>query len=189
VAEKIPRWADEQISEDMASLREVGENLRVEFKADFPTQIHELAKELAAFGTSGGGFLFIGVNDNCESVGVEASNGDARDELIRRVRGIVSMVKPELKSRIGFAVEDVVCILFVEVSVQDEPVFYYNGRPYIRNNDESRPATPEEVKESVWAHPSSSIRREEQQIELEKKKHTFESDQQLLTDIRSRYWS
>ncbi len=189
MTEKIPRWADEQISQDIASLCEGGENHKVEFKADFPPQIHELAKELAAFGTSGGGLLFIGINDNCEPVGVEASNGDARDELSRRVRGIVSTVTPELKARIGFAVEDAACILFVEVMVQDEPVFYYKGRPYIRNNNESRPATPDEVKESVWAHPSSSIRREEQQIELERKKHKCESDQQLLSDIRSRHWS
>ena len=43
-------------------------------------------------------------------------------------------------------------------------VSYYDFRPYIRDDRRSRPATPDEVKERVWAHPSSEHKRRMEEI-------------------------
>ncbi|MEM8944504.1 MAG: ATP-binding protein [Planctomycetota bacterium] len=142
----------------------------MEFKERIPEQKHELSKELAAFGSSGGGFLFVGINDNCQVIGIDAPNGDDRDKQIRDMRGIVNTVKPELSCRVGFATCEKRTVLFVEVAEQSEPLFYYQGKPYVRVETESRPATPDEVKECVWSHPSAEFNRAEEELKLEEKR-------------------
>ena len=57
-------------------------------------------------GTSHGGHLFVGINDNGDLVGVDAANGDARDDLVERAQGIINTVRPSLRAEILFAVED-----------------------------------------------------------------------------------
>jgi predicted HTH transcriptional regulator len=151
----LAKWADPQLSYSLPMIRTTGEGSAVEFKEQFPEQAHKLAQELAALGTSGGGKLFIGINDNCELVGIDASDGKRRDELIERAQGIISMVRPQLKADILFAVEEQKVALVIVIPKQDEPVFYYDFRPYLRDGRRSRPANPDEVKELVWKHPSS----------------------------------
>ena len=178
MAEAIPRWADESISKALSSILEEGESSRYEFKENFPEQAHDLAKEFAAFGTHGGGTLLLGVNDNCEAVGISASNADERDALIRRMRGIVSRVRPDLEAKLGLAIAQNRTVAFVEILEQSEPVFYYDGRPYTRDGTESRPATPSEVKDRIWAHPSSNFKREQERIDQERKQLSLRTEQQ-----------
>lgn len=192
MANNIPRWADAQLSAQLPFVREQGEGPQIEFKERLTEPTIKVAKELAAFGTSGGGVLYVGINDNCELVGVEVPSGDSRDELVRRVQDIVSSVRPNLNSRILFAVENGFTVLAVCIPVQDEPVFYSDGRPYIKDLARSRPATPEEVKERVWAHPSSEHRRERERLNLiderDRQEHerTMQANEQLarLTNNR-----
>jgi predicted HTH transcriptional regulator len=172
--EQVPKWADQQLSDKLMEYCEAGESARMEFKGEFPEQSHKLAKEFAALGTSGGGLVLIGVNDNCELVGVDASNGDARDELIERVYGILSRVRPDLNAEPLFAFREGKVVLAVQILEQCEPVFYYDQRPYIRHGTRSRPATPAEVKECVWSHPSSEAQRERERLKLEKEQSELE---------------
>lgn len=188
----LPRWADAEFSAALPVVREQGEGLKVEFKERLPEQAIKTAKALAAFGTSGGGVLYVGINDNCELVGVEVPSGDLRDELVRRVQDIVSSVRPNLNSRILFAVENGFTVLAVCIPAQDEPVYYCEQRPYIRDLARSRPATPEDVKERVWAHPSSEHRRERERLNLinehnrQEHERTMQANEQLarLTNNR-----
>jgi hypothetical protein len=50
---------------------------------------------------------------------------------------------------------------------QSEPVYYYDHRPYIRDGSQSRPATPDEVKAKVWAHPSSEQKKRMEDLKYE----------------------
>ena len=145
----IPQWVDAQLSADLPSVREMGETSTVEFKERFPDQAHKLAQELAALGTSGGGILYIGINDNGDLVGIDAQDGDSRDELFERAQGIISTLRPDLRAEILFAIENDKTVLAINIPPQDEPVFYCQSRPYIRDGRRSRPATPDEVKELV----------------------------------------
>ncbi len=161
----IPQWADPKLSADLPKVCECGESATVEFKAEFPKQAHDLAKELAAFGTCGGGTVYIGIEkkDN-KLVGLKPANAGARDDAHDRARGIVNSVKPTLKAHIKFASHRSKTILAIQVAKQDEPVFYSNHIPYYRQDRQSRPATPEEVKKCVWAHPSSERQRAHEKI-------------------------
>lgn len=155
MANGIPKWADPITSAKLPGIRSAGEGATVEFKERFPDQAHRLAQELAAFGTSGRGDVFIGINDNGDLVGVNARDGDARDDLIERAQGVVNTIRPKLSVEILFSVENEIPVIIIRVPPQDEPVFYYEHRPYIRDGRRSRPATPDEVKAHVWGHPSA----------------------------------
>ena len=173
MANSFPKWADAELSAGLADVRAAGEGPSVEFKERFPDQAHRLAQELAALGTSGGGVLFIGISDNGDLVGIDAADGDSRDAAVERAQGVVSTVRPSLRADILFAVENDLPVLAIQIPLQDEPVFYYEHRPYIRDGRRSRPATPDEVKERVWAHPSSDYKRRMEDIEI-KQAETFQ---------------
>ena len=83
----IPAWADKTISEAMPELRACGEGTTTEFKVDFPPQIHTLAEEVAAFATSGGGTILIGVADDGNVVGLD---DEQRDKSFHRVQGVIA---------------------------------------------------------------------------------------------------
>ncbi|PSF30527.1 hypothetical protein C7H19_23740 [Aphanothece hegewaldii CCALA 016] len=144
----LPAWTDSLLSQQLSSLREKGEGQTLEFKVDFPAQAHDLAKEIAAFATAGGGKILIGIADNGALIGLEAKGAIERDKLVERAKGIVRTVEPKVKNvNFKFAFEEDMIVLCLEIPSQVEPVYYYDHRPYIRDGRDSRPAEPEEVKE------------------------------------------
>jgi ATP-dependent DNA helicase RecG len=177
MANSVPQWADNQLSENLPNIRATGEGPTVEFKQEFPEQAHRLAQELAALGTSGSGVLYIGINDNGDLVGIDASDGEDRDAAVERAQGIISTIRPQLRADILFAVENGKPVLAIRIPRQDEPVFYYDHRPYIRDHRRSRPATPDEVKERVWAHPSSEGKKREEEIQVKALERMLRSGQ------------
>jgi predicted HTH transcriptional regulator len=94
-----------------------------------------------------------------------------------------------LRAEILFAVEDNKQVLAIRIPPQDEPVFYYEYRPYVRDGRRSRPATPDEVKERVWAHPSSEFRREAERLKLQQMQDIVDSGRRFsaaMEDMRRR---
>jgi ATP-dependent DNA helicase RecG len=181
MANSLPQWADAELSARLADVRARGEGPGVEFKERFPDQAHRLAQELAAFGTSGGGVLYIGINDNGDLVGIDAADGDTRDLAVERAQGVLSAVRPSLRANILLAAENGLPVLAIQVPPQDEPVFYYDHRPYIRDGRRSRPATPDEVKDRVWAHPSSEFRKRMEEIRI-KEEETVQQTRQRFAE-------
>jgi hypothetical protein len=53
-------------------------------------------------------------------------------------------------------------------------VFYYEGRPYIRIGRKSRPATPEEVKARILAHPTAEHHKRMEDLKYEMAKNAVE---------------
>ena len=184
MADNIPQWADAELSDELPELRAAGESSTVEFKERFPDQAHRLAQELAALGTSGGGLLLIGINDNGDLVGVNAPDGDARDDVVGRAQGVVSSIRPTLNVDIVFAVENGTPVLAIRVPAQDEPVFYYEYRPYVRDGRRSRRANPDEVKERVWAHPSAEYKREVERIKLQQQQTIVDGGRHFMETMR-----
>jgi ATP-dependent DNA helicase RecG len=143
----IPAWADEQLSRDLRDLRARGEGQQIEFKEEFPSQASDLAKEIAAFATSNGGTLFIGVGDNGDLVGLpDCESSQARDALVKRFAGICcGSVKPAVTPAIAWAFESDKVVLVITVPKGSEPIYYSQGKPYLRHVSTSRPAEPHEV--------------------------------------------
>jgi predicted HTH transcriptional regulator len=171
----VPKWANEKLSQNLPAIRELGETDQVEFKRQIPDNKSKLAQELAAFGTSGGGCVFIGIDDDGKLHGISAKSGEDRDDLAERLHGIARIVRPDLNFSIKFAVENSDSVVVMIVPSQEHPVFYSDGRPYIREKRRAQPATPEQVQSAVWKHPSSDLKRELEILKLkeeqERQKH------------------
>jgi predicted HTH transcriptional regulator len=164
---KIPPWADETVSKMLPEIRACGEGQNTEFKVDFPQQAHTLAEVVAAFATSGGGKIFIGVDDDSNVVGLDDTQ---TDKLFHRAQGIVAQVQPRVEAKITLAYDGGFVLVIDVAANQPEPVYYYDQRPFVRDGRTSRRATPDEVKSRVWSHPSSAHRRELEAIERERAK-------------------
>ena len=123
----------------------------------FPSQVRDLGKEIAAFATSGGGVILIGVDDVGRLIGLaHMDQVSERDNYLRRIQGIAhGTVAPPITPHVGFACEGSTTVLFIRVQEGNQPVYYCEGRPYIRHLTESRPAKPEEVVARVMQYASA----------------------------------
>lgn len=140
-------WADPQLSETLSRLVQAGESETVEFKRELPKQVRDLAKEIAAFASSNGGQLLLGVADDGSIPGITNAHDPAvRDDLERRIVGVCQMIAPPVRPRISWASARASGVLFVTVEKGSEPLYYVDSRAYIRHGTVSRPATPEEVR-------------------------------------------
>jgi hypothetical protein len=149
----MPVWADATLSAHLPVLRSRGESQTLEYIREFPQNVRELAKEIAAFASSNAGMLLLGVGNDGELVGLPtASTPEGRDSLLRRVGGVChGAVKPAVRAAAAFAVEDDRAVLVVSVPKGAQPVYYCHEVPYIRHLTDSRPAEPNEVLELVRA--------------------------------------
>jgi len=141
------------LSEDLAA----GEGLRIEFMQGFPDQARDLVKEIAAFASVEGGTIYLGVTDEGQPVGLEedVETGKGHEEMRKRIRGIVSSkITPSVVLEIEFPRDEKggVTVVAIKVPKGSEPIYYCEGRPYLRYLDESRLATPEEVKQIFWEY-------------------------------------
>ena len=179
---EVPSWANIAVSADLLALRQKGEGQEVEFKQELPPQLHDLGKDIAAFGSSGGGKVLIGIADNGTLVGLNLADGAQRDAFLRRVQGVAAFVRPAIRIDQVFGVECDKTVLCLSIPRQTEPVFYYDHRPYVRDGSISRPATPDEVKQLVWSHPSSEHKRF---LEETKRKwiEMIQNDSQRFSDL------
>jgi len=75
---------------------------------------------------------------------------NARDSLQQRVRGLLGAIAPRPEVRIDFFANLAgATIAVVTVPKGPSPIYLSNNVPYIRDLDQSRPATPEEIQRLV----------------------------------------
>jgi hypothetical protein len=180
----LPDWADVKLSNELPMLRAQGESQHLEYKEKIPTNMRELAKEIAAFATSNAGTILIGVTDSGDLVGIEeAQSMGGRDQILRRLEGICSgTVKPAITPSAEFAVEDGKAVLVLSVPKGRQPVYYSGNIPYIRHLTAARPAEPHEVLEIITEHLASTPG--SQQGVLENKERVFYSRlAKILNDV------
>ena len=143
----LPDWADEDLARALPSLCARGESQEIEFMVSFPQQARELGKEIAAFASSNPGTILIGVSNDGVAVGIpQGDRADDRDSLICRIQGICgAVIKPPILPTVQWAITDGKVVLVLHVPKGNQPVYYVDRIPYIRNLTESRPAEPDEV--------------------------------------------
>lgn len=161
------RWARKRGSilpptRQLADLCALGEGQEVEFMLSHPEQAHELAKEIAAFGTTNPGTIVLGVANDGKVVGLpELSDQVKRDQLQNRIAGVASnVVSPALGVRVSFEIDDGNWIARIAVPKGIHPLYYSRGVPYVRHVALSQPASPQEVIDLVlqWqARRTSSV--------------------------------
>lgn len=142
-------------SVDIAELIPDGEGQSMEFKEKFPDQAHEIAEEIAAFGTSNPGMILLGVSDSGNVVGIDGIDTSVGlDKLRTRIEGVSSnSINPSLPVRVRSLQINNINIAVIEVPKGPEPVYYTrSGVPYIRHGSISRPALPQEVNEIIRSH-------------------------------------
>ncbi len=146
----IEPWADAQLSEALPRLAQGGESETVEFKRELPKQVRDLAKEIAAFASSGGGQLLLGVADDGSIPGVENAHDPAfRDDFERRIVGVCQTIDPPVRPKISWASTNGIGVLVVTIKKGTESLYYVDGRAYIRHGPVSRPATPAEIRAAL----------------------------------------
>jgi predicted HTH transcriptional regulator len=175
----LPPWADTAFSQLLPDLIAGGEAQEVEFKVSFPERnAEELCKSLAAFATSGGGWILIGVHNEGHVVGLDSTTDKIREQHVLRIKGLLRNVKPSVKIQELLLGDADGCVLGIRIhQEQEKPIYYYDHRPYIRDGRESRPATPEEVQERVWAHPSSEDKRRTAELHYQIAKNAVDASQ------------
>ena len=63
----LPQWADKADPEKMPILRAQGERAKLEYMAEFPGNSTDLATGIAAFASTGGRVVILGVSDSGET--------------------------------------------------------------------------------------------------------------------------
>ena len=125
-----------QFEEDLKK----GECQKVELKREL-SESDKLAKEIAAFSTSNKGRIYIGVSNDGDIIGISTidniNNTLQKDDFLRKLRGIVSKVKPRVITRIDFFQYNNRIITLINVEKGSEKIYYINHIPYIRDNDET----------------------------------------------------
>jgi ATP-dependent DNA helicase RecG len=146
----IEPWANSQLSADLPGLANGGENETVEFKREMPRQARDLAKEIAAFASTRGGQLLLGVDDSGSIVGIPNAHDPAtRDDFGKRIVGVCQIIDPPVRPDISWASANGVGVLVINVEKGAEPLYFVDSRAYIRHDTVSRPATPAEVRAAI----------------------------------------
>ncbi|WP_254662065.1 helix-turn-helix domain-containing protein [Delftia sp. JD2] len=146
----IEPWADAQLSEALPLLAQGGESETVEFKRELPKQVRDLAKEIAAFASTGGGQILLGVADDGSIPGVANAHDPAiRDEFERRLVGVCQIIDPPVRPSISWASANGGGVLVITVEKGSESLYYVDGRAYIRHGPVSRPATAAEIRAAL----------------------------------------
>jgi ATP-dependent DNA helicase RecG len=73
---------------ELTHILEQGEGYRIEFKE----QLAGLDKEMVAFANASGGFIYLGINDKNQVIGIEADN-----KLLSQVQDIAQNCDPPVK--------------------------------------------------------------------------------------------
>ena len=133
----------EALSVALAELISPDESDWVEQKAAVE-EPRKIAREIAAFATSAGGLVIVGVENDGRVTGCS-------DDLAR-FDGIASKgVEPRPLVEARRVQVQGVAVVAVRVYRGDAPVYYVDNRPYLRDGTTSRPASPEEVQKLILA--------------------------------------
>ncbi len=133
---------------NLEKLVETRERSLLEFKKQLSTnQQKDICKEFAAFASSSGGQVVVGVEDDRTMIGLSR---DVSKEIRSKIQSwIPKRVKPEIKFDIRIIDKDNRFFILISIESGDQPIYYYDNKPYIRNGESSDIATPEQVKDRI----------------------------------------
>ena len=110
-----------------------GEGSQVEFKLSLPSKVRELAEEVCGFANAEGGFVFLGVDDDNQVVGVSLDNAK-RSAVIDSL----SEITPQLPLEFYPLVVNGIEIWVIEVPRGNNLPYIYSGSIYVRQGANCR---------------------------------------------------
>jgi hypothetical protein len=144
-------YSDEELIAQLQRDLVEGESWHIEFKDYDHMQLDvkasswkdELSDELAALAAIGGK-VYIGISDDRKVKGIGGSHQTWQEKLLERA---VGRIKPKINWKSYSFTDPTTGARLIRIDVfEDEPIYYVQGKPYIREGTTSRPAEPEEVK-------------------------------------------
>ena len=145
-------YSDQELIAQLQLDLSEGESWHIEFKeynhALLDTKIadswkDDLSHELAAF-ASIGGKVYIGIGNDGKVKGIGGTHQTWQEKLFERA---VGRIKPKVNWKSYPFVDPTTGLSLIRIDVfEGEPIYYVQGKPYIRDGTKSRPAEPEEVK-------------------------------------------
>ncbi|MDX2045101.1 MAG: ATP-binding protein [Acidobacteriota bacterium] len=112
----------------------------------------KVQKTMAAFATTQGGKIIIGVANDGTGYGYsgpeDISTTSGKDKIQERIRGIAAGIEPNVRVKIHF-VQNEEGKHFVVILIPKglSPLYSINGKHYLRDNDQTRPIRPDELLE------------------------------------------
>ena len=144
-------YSDDELADQLKQDLAEGESWHIEFKdydhinleAQADSWKDDLSHELAAL-ASIGGKIYIGISDGRTVKGIGGSHQTWQEKLFERA---VGRVRPKVNWKSYYFVDPATGLSLIRLDVlEGEPIYYVQGKPYIREGTTSRPAEPEEVK-------------------------------------------
>ncbi len=145
-------YDDKELADQLKLDLAEGESWHIEFKEYDHRRLDEkiadswkddLSRELAAF-ASISGKIYIGISDDGIVKGISGSPQTWHEKLFERAAG---RIKPKVNWKSYPFVDPTTGLSLIRIDVlEGEPIYYVQGKPYIREGTKSRPAEPEEVK-------------------------------------------
>jgi hypothetical protein len=125
-----------------------GESQFVEFKRGLPDKT--LALAIAAFANTNSGTIFLGVDNDCQVVGIDCDSPTRKDEELKRLRQITAeKIKPAISVTADFITYQGKVVLRIFVPRSEQLLCFVDHEIYVRDQSASMKATPEQVERIV----------------------------------------
>jgi predicted HTH transcriptional regulator len=125
---------------DWSKLLSEGENYSIEHKS---VANREVAKEVAAFASSRGGYVIVGVANDQTIVGLDEPYQNVREKVQNWIH---EFVRPAPPYSIVPAVHCGHALLVIAVEPGPEAAYAFSERFYYRNNEQSQPIPASEIR-------------------------------------------
>lgn len=123
-------------TEQIKSLISNGEGYNIEFKVNVPNKVKELSQEICAFANSNGGYIFIGVDDYGNIIGVNIDNSK-RSAIQDSIRDISPILKVDMYN----LTIDTKSIWIIEIPCAENKPYLLSGAIYVREGANSQKIT------------------------------------------------
>lgn len=123
------------------------ETENIEFKSQFTEEIY---KEVIAFANTGGGIVYVGIDNDGNAVGLT----DVDTEYTRITNGIRDAIMPDVTMFVRFTVQENK-VVRITVSEGSNKPYYLKGKGlkpsgvYVRQGTSSVPASPEQIRQMI----------------------------------------
>ena len=150
------------------------ETENTEFKSQFTEDIY---KEVIAFANTGGGIVYVGIDNNGSAVGL----ADVDREYTRITNGIRDAIMPDVTMFVRFTIQENK-VVRITVSEGSNKPYYLKGKGlkpggvYVRQGTSSVPASPDQIRRMIKESDGDTfeeMRSMEQDLSFEAAANTF----------------
>ena len=125
--------------EEIKSIAGSGEGYNAEFKISVPAKLKDLSQEVCAFANSGGGYLFIGIDDNGKLKGATIDNAKRSD-----IQCAIRHISPAVQAEMYPVNVDGKTVWVIEVPSGKDKPYVFSGAIYVREGPNTQKLTSAE---------------------------------------------